>query len=85
MKRGMILYIKEEKDDISPCGMEDLVEVSRSLGVSAVSLAFKEEDVASGWVHLIAGGVGEVLFMTVAYDAVRGSFAPNGKPVRLCG
>lgn len=85
MKRGMILYIAEEKDESSPSGMEDLIETSRSLGVSAVSLAFKEEDVASGWVHLIAGGVGEVLFMTVAYDAGLGRFAFKGKPVRLCG
>ncbi len=85
MKRGMILYIEGEKGESSPAGMEDVVETTRSLGVSAVSLAFKEEDVASGWVHLIAGGVGEVLFMTVGYDAVRRSFASKGKPVRLCG
>ncbi len=85
MKRGMILYVSEEKGESSPSEMEDLIATSRSMGVSAVSLAFKEEDIASGWVHLIAGGVGEVLFMTVAYDAVRGSFASKGKPVRLCG
>lgn len=85
MKRGMILYIDEEKGECSPWEMADLIETSRSLGVTAVSLAFNKEDVASGWVHLIAGGIGEVLFMTVAYDAVRGSFASKGKPVRLCG
>lgn len=85
MKRGMILYINEEKDDISPSGMENLIETSGSLGVSAVSLAFKEEDVVSGWVHLIDRGVGEVLFMTVAHDAVQGNFVATGKPVLLCG
>jgi hypothetical protein len=85
MKRGMILYVNEEKDEIPQQGTMELIETSRSLGVSAVSLAFKEEDVVSGWVHLIAEGVGEVLFMTIAYDAVRGSFASTGKPVRLCG
>lgn len=85
MKRGMILYVNEESDEIPHQGTEDLIETSRSLGVSAVSLAFREEDVVSGWVHLIAEGVGEVFFMRIAYDAVRRNFASRGKPVRLCG
>lgn len=85
MKRGMILYVYEEMDEISQPEMEEIIETSRSLGVSAVSLAFRQEDVVSGWVRLITGGVTEVLFMTVAYDAVRRSFTSAGKPFRLCG
>jgi hypothetical protein len=85
MKKGMILYIREESDETFSQEMEDLIEVSRSLGVSAVSLAFEGEDIISGWVHLIAGGVNEVLFMTVAYDVIRGNFETRGGVLKLCG
>jgi hypothetical protein len=85
MKKGMILYVTQEQNEVPPHGLQDLIETSRSLGVSAVSVALSQEDVVSGWVHLVAGGVGEVLFMTVAYDASRGSFESRGAPLRLCG
>jgi hypothetical protein len=85
MKKGMILYVTQEHNEDPPHGLEDLIETSRSLGVSAVSVALSEEDVVSGWVHLVAPGTSEVLFMTAAYDAARGSFESRGAPLRLCG
>jgi hypothetical protein len=85
MRKGMILYVTQEKNEVPLQGMEDLIETSRSLGISAVSVALSEEDVVTGWFHLIAGGAGEVLFMTVAYDAAQGSFESRGTPLRLCG
>jgi hypothetical protein len=85
MKKGMILYVTQEQDEVSPHGLEDLIVTSRSLGVTAVSVALSEEDVVSGWVHLVAGGASEVLFMIVAYDAARGRFASRGAPLLLCG
>jgi hypothetical protein len=65
--------------------VEDLIETSRALGVSSVSLAVSQEDVASGWARLVAEGIQEVLFLTVSYDAASGSFESSGAPLRLCG
>ncbi len=85
MKTGLILYLTEEAHDRPRQGVEDLIETSRALGVSSVSVAVSQEDVACGWAHLVAEGIQEVLFMTVSYDAAKGSFVSCGAPLRLCG
>lgn len=85
MKKGMILYVTEGREEIPLQGAEDLVEASRSLGVTAVSVATSEEDVAHGWWRLIARGVHQVLLMMVTYDPALRKFESRGAPVRLCG
>lgn len=85
MKKGMILYVTEGKEDVPMQGAAELVETCRSLGVTAVSVATSEEDVIHGWWHLVTKGVHQVLLMLVAYDAVLQKFESRGAPVRLCG
>ena len=85
MKKGIILYVTEGKEEVPLQGAADLIETSRSLGVTAVSVATSEEDVVHGWWHLVTRGVHQVLFMTVAYDAALQKFESRGAPVRLCG
>lgn len=85
MKRGLILYITHVTEDVPLQGTADLIDVSRSLDVAAVSVATSQEDVASGWWHLINSGVDQVLFMTVAYDAKLDRFESRSIPVRFCG
>jgi hypothetical protein len=85
MKKGMILYVTQGKEDVPLQGMADLIEVARSLGVAAVCVAVTEEDVVYGWWHLAARGMHQVLFMAVAYDPTRGIFESRGTPARLCG
>jgi len=85
MKKGMILYVTEGKEELPLQETADLIEASRSLGVTAVSVATSEEDVVHGWWHLVTRGVHQVLFMTVAYDASLQKFESRGIPVRLCG
>ena len=85
MKRGMILYITRGKEEVPVQGAGELIDISRSLEVAAVSVAINQEDVASGWWHLVRRGVDQVLFMTIAYDPVLGRFESRSVPVSLCG
>lgn len=85
MKKGLILYVTEGKEEVPLQGAEDLIETSRSFGVTAVSVATTEEDVVHGWQHLVTRGAHQILFMTVAYNAALRKFESRGAPVRLCG
>jgi hypothetical protein len=85
MKKGMILYVTQGREDVPLQSAADLIETSRSLGVTAVCVAVCEEDVVQGWYHLTTRGVHQVLFMTVAYDSALRKFESRGAPVRLCG
>jgi hypothetical protein len=84
MKKGMILYVTEGKEDVPLQAAAELIEAARSLGVSAVCVAITEEDAAQGWWSLITRGMQQVLFMTVAYNAALDRFESRGGAVRLC-
>ena len=79
MKKGMIFYITEGKEDVPLQAAAELIETARSLGVTAVSLAITEDDAVHGWRSLITRGMQQILFMTVAYNA-----AINSKHYLLC-
>jgi hypothetical protein len=85
MRKGMVLYVTEGKEDVPLQGVEDLIETSRRLGVSAVSVATSEDEVVHGWWHLTAKGMHQVMFMSVSYDAAQHVFKSRGTPRRLCG
>jgi LDH2 family malate/lactate/ureidoglycolate dehydrogenase len=85
MKKGMILYVTQGREDVPLQAAGELIETARSLGVAAVSVASSEEDAVYGWWSLIAKGMQQVFFMTVAYDAVLDKFESRSTPMRLCG
>ena len=85
MKKGMILYVTQGKEDVPLQAAEELIETARSLGVTAVCVATTEEDAIHGWWGLLTRGMQQVLFMTAAYNAVLERFESRGAPVRLCG
>jgi hypothetical protein len=85
MKKGMILYITQGKEDVPLQAAAELIQTARSLGVTAVCVAITEEDAIHGWWSLITRGMQQVLFMTADYNAVLDRFESQGAPVRLCG
>ena len=88
MRKGMILYVTQGKDDVPQQGeteLTELIDLCRSLDVAAVCVATTEEDVHYGWWQLITKGVHQVLLMAAAYDATLESFAFDRSPVRLWG
>jgi hypothetical protein len=85
MRKGMILYVTQGKEDVPVQGGTELVELSRSLGVDALCVAITQEDVDYGWWNLVTKGVHQVLLMTVAYDAVLKCFEFSRTPLRLWG
>jgi hypothetical protein len=84
MKKGMILYVTEGKEDVPLQAAAELIETARALGVTAVCVASSEEDAAHGWWSLVTKGVQQILFMTVAYNAGLDRFESRGSVVRLC-
>jgi predicted secreted protein len=85
MKKGMILYITQGKEDVPLQAAADLIRKARSLGVTAVCVAITEEDAVHGWWSLLTRGMQQVLFMTADYNGVLDKFESQGAPVRLCG
>lgn len=85
MKKGMILYVAQGKEDVPLKTAEELAATARAFGVAGVFVANSEEDAAYGWMSLITRGMHQVLFMAVEYDAARDSFESLAAPVRLCG
>ena len=86
MKRGMILYVTEGKEEV---GMHsdrpDLKAMVTWLGVDAIRLAISEEEIAYGWWQLITHGMQQVSCMKAAYNADLHRLIPFGEPLRLCG
>ncbi len=85
MKKGMIVYVTQGKEDVPLQAAAELIETARSLGVTAVCVAISEEDAVHGWWNLVTRGMQQVLFMTAAYNAVLDRFESRGFPVRLWG
>lgn len=85
MKKGMVLYVTEGKEDVPLQREEDLSEVTQSLGVTTVFVATTQEDVVDGWWKLIAKGMHQVVLMNVTYDSGSGNFQFLGTPFRLWG
>ena len=85
MKKGMVLYVAQGKEDVPLQTGAELAETARSLGVAGVSVANSEEDAAYGWMSLITRGMQQVLFMAVEYDPVGDRFKSVAAPMRLYG
>ena len=49
MKKGMILYVTQGKEDVPLQAAAELIEIARRLGVTAVCVALTEEDAVHGW------------------------------------
>jgi hypothetical protein len=86
MKKGVILYVTEGKEEIQMLqDQPDLQDASRLLGVNAVCLATSEDEIAYGWWQLIARGIQQISCMKAAYHVGPGTIEPFGMPLRLCG
>ena len=83
MKKGMILYVIQGREEVPFQTAPELLDTARSLGVAAVSVAGSEEEAVYGWWSLTTRGMQQVLFMTVAYNAALDKFESRGVPVRL--
>ncbi len=85
MKKGMILYVAEGKEDVPLQTAAELAAAAASFGVTAVSVAGSEEEAVYGWMSLITRGMQQIQFMTVAYDPDLDKFESRGGPVHLFG
>jgi hypothetical protein len=85
MKKGMILYVTEGKDDVPLHDFHDLARACVTPGISAVYVATSEDEIAYGWWHLITRGMHQVSCTAATYDAASRRFDLIGEPLRLCG
>lgn len=85
MKKGMILYVTEGKEEMQQREWPNVEEPAIRLGVNAVRLATSEDEIAYGWWELLTRGIHQVSCMKANYDPVRDEIEPWGIPMRLCG
>lgn len=85
MQKGMILFVRQGEEAVPILSAEELIETSRSLGVTAICVAVSMEEAIAGWWRLLARGIEQVLLMTVGYNDSVGRIESRGIPVRLCG
>jgi hypothetical protein len=86
MKKGMILYVTEGKEEVRRQSDGPELEATLSwLGVDAIRLATSEEEIAHGWWQLITRGMQQVSCMKAAYNVTLRRLEPFGEPLRLCG
>ncbi len=85
MKKGMILYVSQGREDVPLKTSGELAGTARFFGVADVFVAGSEEEAAYGWMSLITRGMQQIMFMTVGYDAGSDSFESLSTPVRLYG
>lgn len=85
MKTGMILYVTRGEEQIPTDVADDLVAMSKSMGVSAVAVAATEDDIHQGWFHLMSKGMSRILLQRVDFNPESCRFQSLGEPIRLCG
>jgi len=57
MKKGLILYVTEGKEEIHNEDWPDFGEELNSLGASAICVATSEDEIAYIWWHMITRGM----------------------------
>jgi hypothetical protein len=85
MKKGLILYVIEGKEEMQMDDWSYFAEPPTSLGVSSVCVAVSEDEIAYGWWRLLARGMRQISCMKASYNAACGKLEPYGTPLRLCG
>jgi len=85
MKKGMIMYVTEGKDEIPLDDFRGITGACAPPGISAVYVATSEDEVMQGWWHLISRGMHQVSCTAAVYDAASRRFDVVGQPLRLCG
>ncbi len=86
MKKGIIFYITEGKEDVEMAEVPSRTGKSfRVAGFDSLRLAVSEDDIVYYWWQLVTRGIGEVSCMKATYNPAQGTIAPFGAPMRLCG
>jgi hypothetical protein len=85
MKKGLILYVTEGKEEIYKQEWPEFREQPNSLGTSTICVATSEDEIAYSWWRLLTRGIQHISCMKAAYNATRGKLEPYGTVLRLCG
>jgi hypothetical protein len=83
MKKGIILYVTNGKDEVNE--WMDLSAEKKLLDVDDICLATSEIDVAYGWWRMLTRGMQHVSCMTANYDLSKDAIEPGKHLLKLCG
>jgi hypothetical protein len=84
MKKGMILFVTEGRDELHDHS-DDLRKVRGLLGVQSVCLATSEDDVAYAWWGMLAKGMHHISLLKAAYRGRDNPMEFQGAALRLYG
>jgi hypothetical protein len=85
MKKGLILYVTEGKDEVPLNDFNRLCRTALMPGISAAYVATSEDEAMYGWWHLITRGMHQVWCSAANYNVDSCEFELLGNPHRLCG
>jgi hypothetical protein len=85
MKKGLIVYVTEGKEEMAMQDWTDYKEALPSMGASAVCVATSEDEIVYSWWRLLTRGMHQVSCITASFDALHCRLEPHGTPLRLYG
>lgn len=83
MKRGLILYVADGKEDLPD--YPDLAEQQEQLNVDALRVATSDAEIIHYWWQLVTQGMQYVSCLVADYDAKQNSMQLHTRPWRLYG
>lgn len=83
MKKGIILYVSEGREDLND--WMDLTITKQGLNADELCLATSETELAYGWWYMVTRGMQHIACMRASYDTAGNAVKAEGRPFRLCG
>lgn len=85
MKKGMILYITQGKNELNDAPDPDLFALKRELDVQSVCLTTSEDEMSYSCWRMLAAGMHQVSCMHARYHAEGRRLELGKHPFRLAG
>ena len=85
MKKGMILYVTQGKNELDGNRCPDLSGLKRELGVQSVCLTTSEDEMSYACWRMLVSGMHQVFCMHAEYHVDERRLELGGAPIRIAG
>lgn len=69
MKKGMILYVTQGKNELTDTTCPDISDLQRELDVHFICLTTSEDEISDAWWRMTAAGTHQISCMHACYHA----------------
>ncbi len=85
MKKGMIFYVTQGKNELDDSPCPDMSDLRRELGVQSVCLTTSEDEMSYACWRMLTAGMHQVSCMHVWYHVNESRLELRGFPFRMAG